>query len=323
MALRIGHHRAMDLLDKMTTYVRVIEAGSFSAAAHQLRISSAAVSRQIATLEAELRVPLLLRTTRRMSITPAGRRYYERCVRVLREVDAAQAVGQGETLEGLLTVSAPVTFGLACVLPHVHGLMLKHPGLRIDLRMEDRLIDLVAEGVDVAIRGGVAPPESADVIAHRLISYRRHLVASPLYLKRRGTPKTPEALAKHDALTHAPGSALDGWSLRRENREARVQMNVAFRSNALYAVRELALKGVGIALLPDWFVADDIGRLALRVVLPEWETDPVTVHALQRSEHRGALRVRTLVEHLRAAYASEGSRFNGASVPPSKALRIE
>src|SRR5271155_1949533 len=106
----------MDLLDKMTTYVRVIEAGSFSAAAHQLRISSAAVSRQIATLEAELRVPLLLRTTRRMSITPAGRRYYERCVRVLREVDAAQAVGQGETLEGLLTVSAPVTFGLACVL---------------------------------------------------------------------------------------------------------------------------------------------------------------------------------------------------------------
>src|SRR5580693_6004566 len=141
----------MDLLDKMATYVRVVEAGSFTAAARQIRISSAAVSRQVAVLETELRVTLLARSTRRMAITPAGRRYYERCLRVLREVDDAQAVGRGEGIEGPLQITAPVTFGLDRVAPHMHALMVKHPGLRIDLRLEDRLIDLALEGVDVAI----------------------------------------------------------------------------------------------------------------------------------------------------------------------------
>src|SRR6478672_2890708 len=117
----------MDLLDKMTTFVRVIEAGSLSAAAKQLRISAAAVSRQIATLEATVRVPLLLRSTRRMTVTAAGRRYYERCLRILREVDEAQASARGSATEGMLHVSAPVTFGLACVVPHVHALMARHP----------------------------------------------------------------------------------------------------------------------------------------------------------------------------------------------------
>src|SRR5277367_4614665 len=138
----------MDLLDKMATYVRVVEAGSFSAAAKQIRISSAAVSRQVAVLEAELRVTLLARSTRRMAVTPAGRPYYERCLRVLREVDEAQAVARGETVDGSLRVTAPVTFGLARVVPHMRGLMVKHPGLRIDLRLEDRLVDLALEGVD-------------------------------------------------------------------------------------------------------------------------------------------------------------------------------
>jgi DNA-binding transcriptional LysR family regulator len=130
----------MDLLEKMSTYVRVIEAGSFSAAAKQVRLSPAAVSRQIAALEAEVRFPLVLRSTRRMEVTPAGRRYYERCLRILREVDDAQSVGRSEVLDGLLQVSAPVSFGLARVVPHMHALMSKHPGVRIDLRLEDRLI---------------------------------------------------------------------------------------------------------------------------------------------------------------------------------------
>ena len=159
----------MGLLDKMATYVRVIEAGSFSAAAKQLRVSSAAVSRQIATLEAELGAPLLARSTRRMAVTSAGRRYYERCLRILRDVDEAQAIGRGEGLDGLLLVSAPVTFGLARVVPHVHSLLTKHPGLRVDLRLEDRLIDLVLEGVDVAIRVGGELPESTGLVAHRIL----------------------------------------------------------------------------------------------------------------------------------------------------------
>jgi DNA-binding transcriptional LysR family regulator len=289
----------MDLLDKMATYVRVIEAGSFSAAAKQLRISAAAVSRQIATLEAVLKVSLIMRSTRRMTITPAGRRYYQRCLRILREVDDAQSVARGDKPDGLLQVSAPVTFGLARVVPHIRSLMNKHPGLRIDLRLEDRLIDLALENVDVAIRVGSAPPSSTELVAHRLFTFRRTLVASPEYLKRKGEPKTPEALAKHDALSYLVGSAPDVWTLRGEDREVRVPVSVKFRSNAPHAIRELALVGAGVALLPEWLVADDVASRRLRVLLSGWGTDAVAVHAIHRRELRGVGLVRVFVEHLR------------------------
>lgn len=154
----------MDLLAKMATFVRVVESGSFASAAQQLRISSPAVSRQIATLEAELRTPLITRTTRRMVLTPAGRRYYERCVRLLREVEEAQQLGDDDAIEGPLRVSAPVTFGLACVAPHMRGLMKKHPGLLVELHLDDRLVDLTLEGFDVAIRVGADAPLSTEIL---------------------------------------------------------------------------------------------------------------------------------------------------------------
>jgi DNA-binding transcriptional LysR family regulator len=292
----------MDLLDKMATYVRVVEAGSLSAAGKQLRISSGAVSRQVAALEADLRRTLLRRSTRRMEVTAEGRRYYEGCLRVLREVEEAQATGRGTGPEGPLQITAPVTFGLERVVPHVAGLMTKNPGLRVDLRLEDRLLDLALEGVDVAIRVGSPPPPTADVVAHPLASFRRLLVASPAYLKRRGEPKTPEALVKHDALTYTAPGLADVWRLVAEAREASVRLNVVFRSNAPHAVRELARAGAGIGLLPEWLVAEETRNKALRVVLPEWRVAPVTVYALHRTEHRGTRAVRALVEHLRAAY---------------------
>jgi DNA-binding transcriptional LysR family regulator len=295
----------MDLLDKMATYVRVIEAGSFSAAAKQLRISSAAVSRQIGTLERSLRVTLLARSTRRMAITPAGRQYYERCLRILREVDDAQALGRGEVTDGLLQVTAPVSFGLGRVVPHLRTLMTKHPGLRLDLRLEDRVLDLALEGVDVAIRVGSAPPQSTALVAHRLMTFRRVIVASPDYLKRKGEPKTPEALAKHDALTYPAGNSGDAWTVVSAEREARVALNVTFRCNALYAVRDLAVDGAGVALLPEWLVADEVRRRTLRVLLPSWKGEVVDVNAIHRTAHRGAPRVRALVEHLRNAMAEQ------------------
>jgi DNA-binding transcriptional LysR family regulator len=297
----------MDLLDKMATYVRVVEAGSFSAAAKQLRISSGAVSRQVAALEGDLRRTLLRRSTRRMEVTVEGRRYYEACLRVLREVEDAQATGRGMSHDGPLQITAPVTFGLDRVVPHLPALMTKHPGLRVDLRLEDRLLDLAFEGVDVAIRVGKPPTATADIIAHPLGSFRRLLVASPAYLKRRGQPKTPEALAKHDALTYTAPGFTDAWTLIDEGRQATVRLNVVFRSTSPHAVRELAMAGTGIGLLPEWFVVDQTRSKALRVVLPAWRGPPVNVYAIHRTEHRGTRAVRALVEHLRAAYLPTGS----------------
>jgi DNA-binding transcriptional LysR family regulator len=291
----------MDLLEKMATYVRVVEAGNFSAAAKQLRISPAAVSRQISTLEGELRVTLIRRTTRSMVITHAGRRYYEHCLRILHEVEDAQAIGRTASTEGLLSVSAPVTFGLALVVPHMSSFMSSNPGLRVDLRLEDRLIDLALEGVDVAIRVGAVLPDRTDLVAHELMSFRRVMVAAPAYLERRGEPKTPEALAKHDVLSWF-ADAMDTWRLVGREQETRIRLNVVFRSNAPSALRALAIDGVGIAMLPAWFVESEVERGALRIVLPQWRTEPVIVRALQRREDRGTARIRALVEHLRGAY---------------------
>jgi DNA-binding transcriptional LysR family regulator len=294
---------AMDLLEKMTTFVRVVEAGGLSAAARQLRVSPAAVSRQISTLEAALRTPLLLRTTRRMVVTEGGRRYYERCVRILREVEDAQSIGREDAAEGLLKLSAPVTFGLARVVPQMHSLLSRHPGLRVDLRLEDRVIDLALEDADVAIRVGIPLPDSVGLVAHKLQEFRRVLVAAPGYLRKRGEPKTPEALARHDALVFSAGAG-DSWALYQGEREARVRINVLFRSNSLHALRELAVSGDGIALVPAWFVREELRARSLRTVLAGWQSEVIAVNAIHRTAHRRAVRVRALIDHLRSAWAA-------------------
>ena len=292
----------MDLLAKMRTYVRVVEAGSLSAAAKQLRVSAAAVSRQIAALEDDLETALLARTTRRMVVTAEGHAYYERCLRILRDVDDAQALGRGGTA-GALKINVPVTFGLASVADHLRTVALAHPELQLDLRLEDRLIDLVLDGVDIAIRVASTPPLSTEIIAQRLTEWQRVMVAAPGYLKRRGEPRTPEALAKHDALSHALDAAAASWQLVDGSRTARIRVNVRCASNSGHILRDLAIDGAGIAMMPPWFVKADLARQRLRIVLPEWRSEPLVVHALYRTSHRNDPRVRVVIDHLRAAYA--------------------
>jgi DNA-binding transcriptional LysR family regulator len=207
-------------------------------------------------------------------------------------------------VQGTLTVSAPVTLGIACVAPHVPALLAAHPALNVDLRLEDRVVDLVAEGVDVAIRTSPPPPVSHAIIAHPLMSYPRVLVGSPTYLRRRGEPKRPEDLSEHDAVSESrDGDGRVTWTPRRFGRERRGQPVVRLRCNARYAVRDAALRHVGLALLPEWLVEDDVKRGRLRVVLPRWEFEMTRVSALHRVELRGTARVRIFVEHLRKEWA--------------------
>jgi DNA-binding transcriptional LysR family regulator len=294
----------VDLLDKMSTFVRVIEAGSISAAAKQLGLSAAAVSRQISTLEEQVGVPLLMRTTRTMALTEAGQSYYDQCLRILREVEDAQAIGKPGVVHGTLTVSAPVTLGHACVLPYVPALLATHPGLNVDLRLEDRVVDLVAEAVDVAIRTSPPPPVTHTIIAHPLMSYRRVLVGSPTYLRGHAEPKRPEDLSQHQAISESRESgARVTWTLQHAGQERSGQPVVRLRCNSRYAIRDAALQHVGLALLPDWLVEDDVKRGRLRILLPDWESESTHVHALHRVELRGTPRVRIFVEHLRKEWA--------------------
>jgi DNA-binding transcriptional LysR family regulator len=299
----------MDRLEQMSTFVRVVEAGSLTRAAQQLRLSSAAVSRQLSSLEAELSTSLILRTTRQMNVTEAGRLFYERCVRILREIgDARDAVMQPRGVHGLLTVSAAVTFGLALIAPHVPRLLLRHPGLRIDLRLEDRAIDLLGDAVDIALRANLPPPDSTEVVAQPFTTWQRVLVASPSYLRRQGVPRDPAALANHEALVHLPAGAATGtWQLERDGRRLDVQVKGAFRSNALSALREAAIAGAGIALLPDWLVAGELESGALRALLSDWRVPAAEVFALVRSDVRGTPRVARFLDYFRDIFDTKAS----------------
>lgn len=300
----------MDLLEKMATYVRVIEVGSFSAAARQLKLTSGAVSRQVAALEAELGVTLLARSTRSMAATAEGHRYYELCLRVLHEVAEAQSIGTPRGVEGIVRVSAPVSFGLAALMPHITTLRTRHAALSVELHLDDRLLDTALDGLDVLIRAGSTVPITSGLVARKLTAFPFVVVAAPAYLARRGEPKTPEALVGHDALTCRIAPGPDVWELTNGQREARVPMTetIVFRCSALQGVRDLALAGHGLALLPDWFVADEVRRMALRPVLPAWGTEIVPVSAIYRTTQRDTPRIRAFVEHVAEAFAAPSKR---------------
>lgn len=290
--------RTVDLLSQMATFVRVVESGSLSKAARRLGLSLPAVSRQLAALEVELGVELISRTTRRLKVTEAGERYYTRCRRVLREVEEAQgSVREGEP-RGPLSIAAPISFGLSQIAPRLPALVARHPGLRVDLRLEDQIVDLIGEGVDVSVRVGLAPPEGAALVARTLMIFRQAVVASPAYLRRRGVPKEPAALARHDALMPLPPLGPPGvWRFWRKGVEAQVEIAGAFRSNAPHALREAALAGLGVALLPEWLIEGDVASGALRPLLGDWSAMPVNVLALHRAELRHSACVRAFLEH--------------------------
>jgi DNA-binding transcriptional LysR family regulator len=301
----------MDAIAQMATFVRIVDGKSLSAAARAQRLSLPAVSRQLRALEAGLGTTLIVRSTRRLHITDAGRQWYAHCVRILRELeDARAAVGGERGVRGTVLVSASLTFGSVVIVPLLARLTERHPHLTVDLRLEDHLVDLVAEGVDVAVRAGPPPPDSTAFVAQPLFAMQRLLVAAPRWLRAHGAPREPSQLVRHACLVQVtPAGVQVRWQLRRDDAEHIVDVRGPLRSNAPSALRELALDGVGIAYLPDWLVAEDIARGRLRRVLPEWASAPVTAWAVYRAELRGVPRVRAFIDALpRVAPASPVAR---------------
>jgi DNA-binding transcriptional LysR family regulator len=297
----------VDLFAQMATFVRVVEGQSLSAAARALRLSLPAVSRQLSALEDDLGALLIVRSTRRLHVTDAGRQWYEHCVRVLGETERARAAVRGDGVAGSLVVSASLTYGSFAVVPRLTVLAERHPALSVDLRLEDHFADLVSEGVDVALRTGPAPPDSTAFVAHPLGSMDRVVVAAPRWLRKHGVPRTPEALAACECLVQvSPAGAIVRWALRRRDEERRVEVRGRLRTNAPSALRTLALDGAGVAYLPEWLVADDLAAKRLRRVLPAWRSPPITAWAVYRTELRGAPRVRAFLDVMATPLAREG-----------------
>jgi DNA-binding transcriptional LysR family regulator len=298
----------VDLLAAMQTFVRVVNAGSLSRAARALDVSPAAVSRQLTSLEAELGAVLLVRTTRALAVTEEGRRFYEAAERTVNEAEEARAsVRADRATSGRLTVSAPTALGLGRLDLSLVSFLAENPGLRVDLRLEDHPVDLLAEGVDVAIRAGLELPDSTIVVAQPIAESPRVVVAAPAYVRRRGEPKHPSELVEHDAVLHLPtASTVNAWVLRNGEQSKTFEVRGAFRASALHALRNVAVAGGGITLLPRFLVADDIAKKRLRVLhLGGWAPREQRIYALLRAESRSRARVRAFLAHLRERLMSE------------------
>jgi DNA-binding transcriptional LysR family regulator len=292
--------QAMDLLAQMATFVRIVDGKSLSSAARARRVSLAAVSRQLRALEAELGASLIVRSTRRLHVTEAGRQWYTHCVRVLRELEEARAtIASPRSVRGSLVVSASLTFGTQLIVPRLTRLVERHPHLVIDLRLEDQLIDLVGEGVDVAVRAGSPPPDSTAYVAHRILAMDRILVAAPRWVRKHGAPREPSQLARHPCLVQVtPAGAIVRWRLCQGDDDETIEVRGHVRSNAPIALRDLALDGAGIAYLPDWLVAADLAAGRLQRVLPGWASPSLIAWAIYRAELRGAPRLRAFLDAL-------------------------
>ena len=291
----------MDLLAQMATFVSVVDGKSLSAAARAQRLSLPAVSRQLRALEADLGTSLIVRSTRRLHVTEAGTEWYEHCRRTLRDVESARDAMRGsKAVRGTLVVSASLTFGSEVIVPQLVRLVERHPKLSIDLRLEDQLVDLVGEGVDVAVRAGSAPPDSTSIFADPLAQMTRILVAAPRWLRKHRAPREPGQLAQHECLIQVtPSGSVIRWSLARvDHPEQTVSLDVhgRLRTNTPTALRELAIAGAGVAFLPDWLVAPALAQDKLRRVLPEWSSLPITAWAIYRKELRGNARLKAFLE---------------------------
>mgnify|MGYP000638536323 CR=1 FL=1 len=290
----------MDLLTHMATFVRIVDMESLSAAARAQGLSLAAVSRQLRALEQDLGVALIRRSTRRFRVTEAGQSWYEHSVRILSDIENARAdVAEAPSVGGLLTVSAPVSLGLSYVMPRLAGLLKRYPSLAIDMRLEDHLVDPCIDAVDLVVRGGSQPPDSPSLVATPLFTFSRLVVASPAYLRKHDEPKNPRALIQHECLVQLGASGpLATWRFGKDGDEQAVQVRGTLRLSAPLAIREAALAGLGIAMLPDWLVSADLAERRLQRIFSSLSSGSVTVWALYRRDLRQSPRVSAFIEEL-------------------------
>lgn len=288
----------MDTIDAMRVFVAVVERNGFSAAAEALDLSTAAVTRQIAALEKRLSARLLNRTTRRVSPTSTGAAYYQRCVQLLAEFDELEASVGAQALQpsGRLRINAPVSYGIARLASLLPGYSARYPQVELDLQLSDRLVDMVEEGFDLAIRITRQPAPS--LIARRLAQARITLCAAPSYLARRGAPATPQELAGHDCLSYTYSAGGDSWTLQRAQNEVNIALVPRMRANNGEVLREAAIAGMGIIAQPDFIIGEALADSRLVPVLADWEVPSVGIHAVYASRSHLAPKVRSFIDYL-------------------------
>jgi DNA-binding transcriptional LysR family regulator len=286
-----------DRLQELAVFVRAAESGSFSRAARELGLSQPSVSRIIGELEARLGVTLLLRTTRRITVTDAGALFLERAREILAQIEDAEDAARGvDSLRGIIRLALPVIYGTREIIPRLPKFLAPHPLLRVEMAVADERQDLVAEGADVAIRLGVLSDSVFG--ARKLATLQRMVVASPVYLKARGTPKTPADLASHDCIFGPGNFGRDSWSFTRNGSETSVDVHGRIHTNSGPGVFASVMAGLGIALASTVMFEAELKAGALVPLLRGYKLAPVEVHAVFPGGPRPSVKVRALVDFL-------------------------
>ena len=288
----------MDKLRGMETFVAVVECGSFTGAAARLEMSAVMVGKYIALLEGQLGTRLLERNTRRQSLTDAGRVYFDEARRVLEQVANAERSVERLRLApaGTLRVSAPVSFGASIIAPLTASFLQAWPEVRVELDLTNRMVDLVDEGIDLAIR--IGDIQRTDLVAKYLAPYRMAICAAPDYLARHGTPQTPADLAGHQCLSHTVWTARNEWRLPGAAEEVRWKRDAVLRCNDGYAMRMAAVAGAGLLLQPEVLLAEDLANGRLVRILQNYTPEPRPIHLLWRQDLRPLPKLTRFVEHL-------------------------
>jgi DNA-binding transcriptional LysR family regulator len=286
-----------DRLLALRTFVRTAHSGSFSRAGRELGLSQPSISRILAQLESEVGARLLVRTTRAVALTEAGADYLARIEPLLSALEEADhaARGTGE-LRGLLRIALSSSFGVREVIPRLPEFLKRHPALRIDLSINDQRQDLVADGVDVALRLGVLSDSSA--VARKIGEAPRVVVASPAYLQRRGRPRDPADLAAHVVIVGPGGTSLNAWTFLRDGRRLSVRVEGRLTTPANEGAVAGAVAGLGVTLTSTWGCRAEIERGDLVPLLEDWEMDPVEAHALFPAGRAASPAARAFVDYL-------------------------
>ena len=298
----------MDRFEQLSAFVEVARRQSFAQAARALERHVSAVSRAVAGLENRLGVRLLQRTTRRVTLSDAGRDYFKRCETLLAEFDGADAEvrDRAAALRGKLRVSAATGAGQSVIAPIVPRFLAAHPLLTLDLQLTNRYVDLVEEGYDLALRVGALAADSR-LVVRRLLPTRRILLASDAYLERRGSPRNPQELRAHACLVLDIGGRPQLWALGRARTHAVIDVDGPLRSNNAFVLLRACRDGLGVSLLPETVARDDLRRGGLHRVLPGWVSAEEGIYAVYPSARFIPAKVRAFVDFVAAELRAAGA----------------
>ncbi len=296
---------ALDRLLAMTVFVKVVEQGSFVRAAERMNMSTSAVSRHVAELETHLTTRLLNRTTRRISLTESGQAYFERALHLLADLEEAEAVVSSSTVapRGTIRLTCSTSFGVPHLAPAIGAFQALHPEVRFDISASNRFVDLVEEGLDLAIRiGDLGNP---NLIARKIGSMRLLACASPSYLKRNGTPKRPDDLTAHNCFTYEYAPVKNLWHfLDQKQKEIGVKIDGSVHANNGEMLAAIAVAGAGIALEPDFIVKPLLKSGELVEILKNFRPAPYNIYAVYPSRRHLSAKVRTFVDFLIARFST-------------------